>query len=85
MTRRLQVLLDDAELKDIQKAARRRRLTVAAWVRDALRQRRAAEERPDPKEKLDAIAAAARHAYPTADIDRMLEEIEQGYRTGDAG
>jgi hypothetical protein len=29
--------------------------------------------------KLEAVRLAARHDYPTADIDRMLEEIEQGY------
>jgi hypothetical protein len=79
MTKRLQVLLDDTELREVQRAARRRRQTVAAWVRDAIRQKRAVEARPDPKAKLDAIAAAARHSFPTADIEQMLEEIERGY------
>lgn len=31
--------------------------------------------------KLAAIRAAARHEFPTADIDRMLNEIESGYRS----
>ena len=37
MTKRLQVLLDDEELREIQELARRRHQTTAAWVRDALR------------------------------------------------
>ena len=32
--------------------------------------------------KLEAIRAAARLEYPTADIDRMLAEIERGYGMG---
>jgi len=28
--------------------------------------------------KLDAIQAASRHAFPTADIDQMLAEIARG-------
>ena len=30
--------------------------------------------------KLRAIAEAARHEFPTADIDVMLQEIEEGRR-----
>ncbi len=37
MRKRLQVLLDDAELREIKHAARAHRLTVAEWVRQALR------------------------------------------------
>ena len=37
MSKRLQVILDDAELREIQRIARRQRLTVAEWVRQALR------------------------------------------------
>jgi hypothetical protein len=33
----------------------------------------------DQARKLAAVRAAARHDFPTAEIDRMLEEIEQGY------
>jgi len=33
-------------------------------------------------EKLEAIRAAAKWDFPTADIDRMLEEIEKGYGSG---
>jgi hypothetical protein len=34
----------------------------------------------DSAKKLALIRAAARYAYPTADIDQMVAEIERGYR-----
>lgn len=37
MTHRLQVLLDDSEFDDIRRVARRHHMTVAEWVRQALR------------------------------------------------
>jgi hypothetical protein len=79
MSQRLQVLLDESELAEIRKVARRHRLTTAAWVRQALRAARRAEPGADAKKKLAVVRAAARHRFPTADIDRMLAEIEQGY------
>ncbi|HLB43844.1 MAG TPA: hypothetical protein VJK49_00545 [Candidatus Limnocylindrales bacterium] len=79
MTKRLQVLLDDDELAEVKRAARRRRVSVAGWVRDALRSARARESERDPREKLAAVAEAVRHAFPTADIEEMLAEIERGY------
>jgi len=42
MTKRLQVLLDEAEWRQIQRSARAERTTVAEWVRRALRQARRA-------------------------------------------
>jgi len=79
MTKRLQVLLDDEELAEIQAAARRHRQTTAAWVRKALRAARRDPEPADIDRKLEAIRAAARHQGPTADIDEMLAQIERGY------
>lgn len=82
MTQRLQVLLDEAELKEVQRAARAQRLTVAEWVRQALRAARLAQPSSDPQRKLSAVRAAVRHAFPTGDIDEMLTDIETGYGTG---
>jgi hypothetical protein len=79
MSKRLQVLLDPAELREIQRLARRKQTTVADWVRQALRMARRAEAAREPGHKLDAVRAAARHQFPTAAIDRMLAEIERGY------
>jgi hypothetical protein len=33
----------------------------------------------EAKKKLDVVRAAVRHAFPTADIDDMLRDIERGY------
>ncbi len=77
MTKRLQVLLDEEEYEEIQGVARRQRMTLAEWVRQALR--KAKSDGDDNVEaKLRAIAEAARHSFPTADIDVMLKEIEAG-------
>jgi hypothetical protein len=79
MAKRLQVLLDEREHRDLQRAARARRMTLAEWVRQALRAARQREPLGDAGDKLDAIRRASRHAFPTADMDRMTEEIERGY------
>jgi hypothetical protein len=79
MSKRLQVILDDDELAEIRRAARRSKTTVAHWVRTALRAARRQEPRGDTKKKLEVVRAAAGHAFPTADIDQMLQEIERGY------
>jgi hypothetical protein len=79
MSKRLQVLLDEAELREIQRLARAKRMTVAEWVRGTLRAARQREPLGDASKKLDVVRAAARHAFPTADIDQMVAEIERGY------
>ena len=79
MSKRLQVLLDEPELKEIRRFARAQRMTVAEWVRQALRAARRREPLGDSGKKLEVVRAAAGHSYPTADIDQMLAEIERGY------
>ena len=80
MSKRLQVILDDEELSEIQRIAEVKQLTVAEWVRQALRAARRGESVGNPDQKLAAIRAATRNSFPTADIDRMLDEIQSGYR-----
>jgi hypothetical protein len=79
MTKRLQVLLEEQELKEIQRAARAERMTVAEWVRQALRFARREVPSRDPERKLAAIRAAARYSFPAPEIGKMLQEIESGY------
>jgi hypothetical protein len=79
MSKRLQVVLDDAEARDIRRLARRQQMTVSEWVRQALRLARRQEPETDQTKKLQVVRAAVRHSYPTADIDQMLTEIEHGY------
>ncbi len=82
MSKRLQVIIQDPDYRDIQRAARLRRMSIAEWVRQALVQARRSEPSREVASKLEVIRAAARMDFPTADIDRMLEEIEQGYGLG---
>ena len=80
MSKRLQVLLDEPEFRDLQRVARASKMTVAEWVRQTLREARRRVPAGDADRKLAAIRAAMRHEFPTADIAEMLEEIERGYR-----
>jgi hypothetical protein len=80
VAKRLQVLLEEAEWRELRRAARARRMTVAAWVRESLRAARQREPLGDAHDKLRAVRDAARHTFPSADIDAMLAEIERGYR-----
>ena len=84
MTTRMQVLFEDDEFAEIRRVAKRHRMTVAEWVRQALRRARRDETATDPKKKLAAVREAARGEFPTADIEQMLAEIEGGYLTGGA-
>jgi hypothetical protein len=54
-------------------------MTLAEWVREALRQARRQTPSGGTEAKLDAIRRAAQHEFPTADIDRMNAEIARGY------
>jgi hypothetical protein len=81
VTKRLQVLLDETELRTIQRLARRDKMTTAEWVRRRLREGAAESSRPDTASRLAAIHAAYRQAPagPAPDIGQMLDEIERGY------
>ena len=82
MAKRLQVILQDPEYREIQKMARSRRMSLAEWVRQALAMARRKEPMGGAAKKLEVIRAAAQHDYPAGDIDTMLAEIERGYGTG---
>ena len=79
MSKRLQVLLADEEMSDIQILAQREHVTVGEWVRRTLREARMQKSVRDPEAKLRAIrrAVANPNPPPAVDIDQMLREIEQ--------
>jgi hypothetical protein len=81
MAKRLQVIIQDPEYREIQRAARSRQMTIAEWVRQALAHARRREPQGDVEKKLAVVRAAAKHEFPTGDIETMLAEIEQGYLT----
>lgn len=78
MSKRLQVLLPDQEMSEIQRLAKRDRLSVGEWVRSVLREAR--EQRPvnEPEMKLKSVRRAVKFSFPAGDIDQMLREIERG-------
>ena len=82
MAKRLQVILQDPEYREIQRVARSRHMSIAEWVRQALAHARRQEPLGDVEKKLAAIRAAARHESPTSDMATMLAEIERGYSAG---
>jgi hypothetical protein len=79
MSMRLQVLIPDEEMNDIQRLARAQSVTVGEWVRRTLRDARLARPGTGPETKLMAIRKAATYSFPTADIAQMNREIEKGY------
>ena len=79
MSTRLQVLLEEEELRELRDAAGREGLTLSAWVRRTLHEARRRQPHGDLANKLAAVRTAAGHDFPTADIDQMLAEIDSGY------
>ena len=79
MSKRLQVLLPDAEMEELRRLARCEHVAVGEWVRRSLRAARAGQSTGEPSVKLKAVRDAVRCSFPTADVRQMLEEIEQGY------
>jgi hypothetical protein len=67
-------------MSEIEKFAKRERLTVGEWVRRVLREARMRQPVNEPEAKLRAVRRAVQYSFPTGDIERMLAEIEQGYR-----
>ena len=79
MSKRLQVVLEEEELREVQRAAGLARVSVAEWVRAALRAGRRAAPASAPDRKLAVVRAAARHAFPAGEIGTMLAEIDAGF------
>ena len=70
----------EGEVDRHRRSATRDGLTPSGWPRQKQRRAVSAEPSGSIDGKLAAIRAAARHDFPTGDIDRMLHEIESGYR-----
>ncbi len=84
MTKRMQVLFEEKEYARYQRRAHERGLTMAQWVREAVREAYRSQPSGALERKLGAVRAAVKHDFPTADIDEMLDEIERGYLGGGA-
>ena len=82
MSKRLQVILDDDEMKAIVALARKRKMSVSGWVRETLREARTRHPLISGDRKIQVVRAATKHAFPTSDLEKMLAEIESGYQSG---
>lgn len=51
-------------------------MTVAEWVRQALRAMGREVPLTDANKKLGVVRVMARYEFPTGDVDRMLREIQ---------
>lgn len=81
MSKRLQVVLDETELRRFRRAARRAGVTLSEWVRQTLRRAERDVSDGDVERKLAAIrrAASLSDPHPAPDIDQLNAEIEKGY------
>jgi hypothetical protein len=79
MSKRLQVLLEESELEEIRRVASQQRMTVAEWVRQALREARSGVSIAPVEEKLLVVREASAFSYPSPDVEQMNAEIERGY------
>ena len=73
---RLSLLIEDSDFREIGRAARLRRLSVADWVRQAVRAELECERAVAAK--LEVVRRAVKHSFPTCDIEQMLAEIASG-------
>jgi hypothetical protein len=78
MSTRLGVVVDEGDLASWRRAADRQGVTLSEWVRQTLR-RAVGATSGDEATRLAAIHLAAAHAFPTGDIEGLLEDIEHGY------
>jgi len=79
MSTRLQVILSDAEAAELKSAAAREGITVSEWVRRSVREAGRRQTSGRASERLALIQTAADYAFPTGDLELMLDEIERGY------
>jgi len=82
MSKRLQVVVGEADLERYERTARASGLTVSEWVRQALRVAQRETSDGDVDAKLAAIRKAAGYNFPETDIETMLAEIETAQLQG---
>lgn len=85
MSRRVEVVVEVEEFREVQRAARLARMSVSGWVRSALRTGLEAAAAHATNRKLEVVRAAACHSFPAGEIGAMLAELESGHRfTGES-
>ena len=82
MSKRLQVVMDDAEWTEVEATAERQGLTISEWVRGVLRAARRQEPPNDVDRRLAVIRAAYAYAFPTGEMEEINAEIARGQSSG---
>jgi hypothetical protein len=80
MSKRLQVVVGEADLERYERSASAAGLTLSAWARQAMNEAERRTSSGDVEAKLAAIREAATYSFPSPDIDTMNAEIELGRR-----
>lgn len=75
MSHRLQILVPESLDRRVESAAQRSRMSKGAWVRQAIEAALQEQRRTEPGDPLVRLAGLG---APTADIDKMLAEVEAG-------
>ena len=82
MSKRLQVVMEEAEMRAVRRAAKLSRVTVSAWAREALRKALRVQPTGERSRKLAVLDRALVHEFPAPDIEEMNAEIGRGYDSG---
>jgi hypothetical protein len=76
MSKRLQVVVGDADFERYRSQAQAQGVNISEWVRQALRVAEREHSSGDVEAKLAAIRKAASYRFPMPDIDTLLAEME---------
>lgn len=78
MAKRISLTLQDIEFSEFQSLAQSQGKSLTEWVRRTLVQALRKHSTQSVERKLNALRVAAKYSFPTADIEDMLSQIEQG-------
>lgn len=76
-TERTQLLMDPAELKELRRIAKRRRVSVGSLIRDAVREKYL--ENKDEERRRAAEAIVSMNIGPLPDWEELKEELDARY------
>jgi hypothetical protein len=76
-TARTQLLMDPAELKELRRIAKRRRVSVGSLIRDAVREKYLVDDEERRRQAIDRILAM--NIGPLPDWPELKEELDSRY------
>jgi hypothetical protein len=79
MSKRLQVLMPEAQYGAIRRLARSQGVSVGEWVRRVLDDACRRTSARSPQDRIARLRELSRHRFPSGDIQAMNREIGLGY------